>query len=949
MPASPSTPTVDDCARSSQAEDWFEDANQNPSREVSFRDNDPPFYIHHQASSDGISASGTPSDSFSTKNSGLGKPTAPTRSLLARIESSESNSEGFRSVIDDLTVENKKLKKKLKQFEKLHCSHLQEDKLFEVKFHRLATHKRRELEETLRKFASSTEDLPSPDPAFNPLHGKYSGAAPDHLASSRPTVRDQFSSTESLPALHKQSSASTSCSKPIDSAYASMSGQTGPPQLQQRDRGRSDRMIQASQKQQSVKSYLHDIPETLIPKHSRTMSERSKSKMVVKRLEQLFTGKGDASRRSIHSHQQQEISNSAAYADQVRLNARDRKRPMDQEGQREARILPNEVELQVDSLSEANSAAQESQPSSINRRASTRSVHLSRDQSPNQRPTRPLDLDLRRAQVPAENINYIRHLGLSSPIGNSNLDTEDGWVYLNLLTSMAQLHTLNVTPGFIRQAVANISTKFELSSDGTTVRWHGGSKGTRLSSDSEGISDVGEAHTTAGEVSVGKSRSLANTLNKEGFHDVEELNTALPVLSYESSNDVELASSRRPVFAHQTSNAADFHYEPLFFHGVPSEQDGSDALTNSLASSDIMENTTAMNSGINSGINSGSHGMREAEVKLRKHNTKTGPIIFYHKARFCTDLSANPSRELTDENVYSRCTQNLLGCPPTDSDNTEELDEDGILSTIDSEVVNDRPYNQDLDLEDLRSCISECFSSRSSATQLPVPMEASGLGGIQPEDNFIVKVQVRHRIAGKSSSSSPQGIDKWVKSCLSPCRAEIKIPRSHPSDLPVKSEIVSASKSSLKPSSLPPPSYVCLPISSSGSEGDESEDEASNASHLDRNGLRHQEVYSSFASKPRGCFYGSPSNGSKRSSHDATISDSEESSIDLLAHARVLDPDAVAERERDFEENAIPMESAAATAGESTSENLKAMQLAESDVDSMSMERDNGSSMGEKA
>ena len=42
------------------------------------------------------------------------------------MDISSSNSEDFRSVIDDLTVQNQKLKKKLKKYERIHCSHLQD-------------------------------------------------------------------------------------------------------------------------------------------------------------------------------------------------------------------------------------------------------------------------------------------------------------------------------------------------------------------------------------------------------------------------------------------------------------------------------------------------------------------------------------------------------------------------------------------------------------------------------------------------------------------------------------------------------------------------------------------------------------------------------------------------------------------------------------------------------
>src|SRR6478736_10420702 len=86
-------------------------------------------------------------------------------------------------------------------------------------------------------------------------------------------------------------------------------------------------------------------------------------------------------------------------------------------------------------------------------------------------------------------MNYIRHLDLLSPdilpgqqsIQDIHLNAE-GWVSLNLLYNLAQLHLINVTPDFVRSAVLEISTKFQLSTDGHKIRWRGGSKDTKFSS-----------------------------------------------------------------------------------------------------------------------------------------------------------------------------------------------------------------------------------------------------------------------------------------------------------------------------------------------------------------------------------------------------------------------------------------------------------------------------------
>src|SRR6478736_37015 len=86
-------------------------------------------------------------------------------------------------------------------------------------------------------------------------------------------------------------------------------------------------------------------------------------------------------------------------------------------------------------------------------------------------------------------MNYIRHLDLLSPdilpvqqsTQDIHLDAE-GWVSLNLLYNLAQLHLINVTPDFVRSAVLEVSTRFQLSTDGHKIRWQGGSKDTKFSS-----------------------------------------------------------------------------------------------------------------------------------------------------------------------------------------------------------------------------------------------------------------------------------------------------------------------------------------------------------------------------------------------------------------------------------------------------------------------------------
>jgi hypothetical protein len=114
---------------------------------------EPPFFLRNSSSSE------TPPDGLSGNSSHCPRvhhamPYRP----MAQIGTDGSSTEDFRSVIDDLTIANKKLRQKLKKYEKVHDAHLEEDKLFEVRFHGLPDHKKKELEDTLRKFAAGLDD-----------------------------------------------------------------------------------------------------------------------------------------------------------------------------------------------------------------------------------------------------------------------------------------------------------------------------------------------------------------------------------------------------------------------------------------------------------------------------------------------------------------------------------------------------------------------------------------------------------------------------------------------------------------------------------------------------------------------------------------------------------------------------------------------------------------------
>lgn len=836
---------------------------------------DPPFFLRdHNVDELSLEAHGSDASMRSVR--GNVEPTGPTESLLARMNASNSNdSEEFRSVIDDLTIENKKLRKRLKKYERLHCSHLQEEKLFEVRIHGLAAHNRRELEHALKSFASSVEDASPHKPIFSGATSPAPAAQPCH---------------------HKPASASTFGSGPLDSAYASQSGG----QLN----GPMHNSVAPQTAHQNVRSYLHDIPSSLMSQQSVGLSKNSKRKVVVRRLEQLFTGKGAASHGKAHSQQQQQVSTAAAEADRSKLEAGGQR--VWREGTREAHILPDSRELRVENLEEITTKAQRSRDNSESgTNPGSRAAGASQAATPEQRPTRPLDLDIHRAQNPSDNIDYIRHLGLANPTtrGYSTSSDKDGWTYLNLLINMAQLHTLNVTPQFIRKALSEVSAKFELSPDGNRVRWLGGMEGTNMTSDGDDGEPHGNIKSTGASLSASRTASNTDLSNKAESDSALEHPSDRLTSTATSFLPHEVGAKRRPVQTARSSTVGNFHYKPLFFPTARSDYDEDGSMSSgSFSSSGSVEIAT--------GLHSSSHDVRERQARLRGRKHENGPIIFYNKAKFCTDLSCDPEGPAREDIAYARYTNQPLGhipqkpIPEYSSDVAEPMKIEEYESTTEQSNNSLTP----LDLENLMTSLSDYANGRDT----PMPMEASGLGGVQPDDNFVVKVQTRQKARQRSSSkpSPPRPVRRILhslpKTAIDAFTEHTSTPRD--TNARINSEVISAVKTDMPSSTLPPPSYVCLPFLSSDSDGSSSEMTDSVEFSLPAPAriattkvFPRQRTQSSSLKAPDLDMNSSGDAESKETSCSSTSCDSE--SIDLLAHARVHDPEAVKFRENEFEDN----------------------------------------------
>ncbi|CAK1367298.1 unnamed protein product [Cercospora beticola] len=846
----------DSSGESSNAEQWFQKSNNDVhGNSASFADNDPPFFMRNSSSSE------TPPEAHAQHMRNLLNPNDGSHSLplqtgLLHLGTDGSSTEDFRSVIDDLTIENKTLKRRLKKYEKLHDAHLKDEKLFEVRIHGLPPHKKRELEETLRKFASSL------------------GAGGFPAAGYEAVV----------PTLNAQKTASSQ-TQASDSAYASLSasGQGSSAQSGAESRHKQMGSTPALRKQ-NIHTYLNHITEGLLPQATPTnMSERAKKKLVVRRLEQIFAGKGAVAGLHSHPMQQQEVSQSAARADRAAneeqgLLAR-------QEGTREARIMVRDGKGATADKTDASTDTSSTSDKNTKRKASRPAPPTLPSGDSEQRPTRPLDLDPHRAQVPTENIRYMRHLGFSPP----NPETEEaqdghGWVYLNLLINMAQLHTISVTSDFVRKALGEYSSKFEISNDGRKVRWKGGASVTHTSS-SGGGSSIG-VDTPDGQ----SPRKRPKLVHRESDRSI-------------TSGAQQTGSTSRRV------PDSKLVYTPLFFH-----KDSTDGDSSSEEEDDDNSSPFPMPlAGDSSGMTSSG---RQTTATKKQKKREDGPIIFYNNARFCTDLSGDrKANGNANAPPYTPATTEPVGKPylPSEMMASEKRGPLAEASELPEPMdLGDNPIPESLELSFPPR--SPAYSVKSEPLQ-PIDMAVTGIGGVWPFDNFAIEVESRHaRLEEPQASSAVQG---HQSRCLPPKFARI-FDEAHKKREPgavVEKKVIATKRRDLIPSQLPAAlCYMPYGEDSTGDDASDMDDEMSVAP--DSPGAFPPAT----APQPVELHYATTDYEEEGDDDDSEAES--DSSLDLLAAARQIDPEAIRQQEREYDAQyaerlaeEIPAGSSAATAG----------------------------------
>lgn len=866
---------------SSNAENWFQKSN-NAIREGggAFGDGEPPFFLRNPSSEE------TPPDvRHQSSKVGHASDSLPLRTELLQLGTA-SGSDDFRGVIDDLTIQNKKLKRRLRKYEKLHDAHLKDDKLFEVRVHGLPPEKKRELEDMLRKFASglgTTGDNAFPSDGYNSL----------------------------LPMLNKESSNATA--HQTDSAYASMSlsGPGSSAQSGSDKRPKRTPRDYLSARQKNIHSYLHDIPVGLLPQQAyANMTERAKKKLLVRKVEQLFVGKG-----AVGGHQQplqqQEVSQSAAHADRsARAEAGQTARLY---GAREANML---VRKRSDNDKDTSS---DDGPAQRQENASSGRVEKADSDNVEQRPTQPIDLDPDRAQIPQDNIRYMRAMGFSPPHPDFAPEDGHGWIYINFLFNMAQLHTLNVTTDFARDAIAEISKKLEVSQDGRKVRWRGGRSATRTSSAGDDTPETG-----------------SSSERHDGQSPRKRLKTA------HNGGNIRSSAQARGGASSLTHEGNRHVYTPMFHH-KSSEDDTDDSssegedLDGANESSEQRWDAVGGSSGVTS---SGVHTtpFRVAGQKRKKVRGDDGPIIFYNNARFCTDLSGE-RRPMANSNVpmYTTIAAHPIGdrCDPnSDIEGRGPLAE--AVSLPEAMDLDDNPTDSSQELDFPPSSPPKTMSGDSEVD--PIDLEVTGIGGVWPDDNFMLSVETRH-----AQMSASQEADRTaIASKTRPTRLSKLFSSStrNPPGAQVGHEVTDVEVTKLQPSELPP---ALAFMDYDDDESFDSDSDASDASppdpHAPKDDLPPEVVPQPLAFGYRYASSDNASDADDDEDDDSEGEDSDDGEVDLLAGIREARPEFVRAQEREYDANVaerlaeeIPAGSSAATAGGWSGFNSPASEVRREDV-----------------
>jgi hypothetical protein len=397
---------------------------------------------------------------------------APSTNLL-QLDADYVTVETFRTIVDDLTVQIGSLKRQLGKDEKPPSLVSESRKPFEIKVHSLKSDEKCELERILHRFVS---DLPT-------------RSVSEDTASR---YGDVLPTAELFASMSPQISTLGACSAQVPGSASVR--RLSPSVVDSERRGFPDF---GSAKRVHVKpdnaNHTSDCVVSLENLELMTTKE-----VVVHRLEQLFAGKDVFTAPGLEALQQSEILQEVAHVENAMIQV------WEQQAISESVCAVRKIDTLVTSTTtkQLDITQQSHTINLVNPKLGKKMT----DMLP-----RP---ELGPSQLVAENVRYIRQIGLS-PVDAGNVKLSGDkyeWFYLNALANMAELHTLNVTRDFIQKAVSELSGHFTVSNDGQKVRWNSSWNVVRKRRHNE--ADGEDLSTdTYDETSISKDKRLKTTHN----------------------------------------------------------------------------------------------------------------------------------------------------------------------------------------------------------------------------------------------------------------------------------------------------------------------------------------------------------------------------------------------------------------------------------------------------
>merc|ERR1711939_971977 len=313
-------------------------------------------------------------------------------------------------------------------------------------------------------------------------------------------------------------------------------------------------------------------------------------------------------------------------------------------------------------------------------------------------------------------------------------------------------------------------------------------------------------------------------------------------------------------------------YTPMFFHKDSTDEDSSEEEVEDDSEESAFPQIAG---GESSAMTSSGKPLSLGVKKTKKKSDDDGPIIFYNNARFCTDLSGERMPEGNKQPIpYNKVNATPLGRP-------QRLQEKPMEKRGPLEFAENLPEPMDLNDNPIPAEKELTFPPASplaseapwQADEKPIKLEVTGIGGVCPADNFAVKVKSIHGRFDQAEAPET-GEQRSRPLSLPPRFADIlqSADSKRSSRAAVHKQVVSSRTQVLPPSELPP-ALSYMPLDDDSFDDNDSDAESN-------------------------------------------------SSLDLLAAARELDPEAVHAKECEYDAHMaerlaeeIPAGSSAATAG----------------------------------